>query len=162
MNQQRLKALQKNLDLLYKKLGMFEQELAICSNANQIFDYEQRVEKIIPQIRGYEVEFWRIIAQDAGVYFENTDEQTATEVLATLQSEVTAIERVNSITSSNEMMEILRDIKAKLNEPEASASAKLKATIPYNSRILSYEADLDTERFIFKKFQPLRKFLRLR
>ncbi|MCT7965363.1 hypothetical protein NG799_03320 [Laspinema sp. D1] len=152
MNQQRLNDLQENLDLLYEKLGMFEQELAICANANQKFELKQRIKKeIIPQIKGYEVEFWEIIAQDAGVYFENPDEQTATEVLATLQSEVTAIERVNSSTSSNEVMEIIRDIQAKLNEPEASASAKLKGTIPLVPLLLSCEVELDIEKFLFNK-----------
>ncbi|MGL4500349.1 MAG: hypothetical protein ACRCU2_14885 [Planktothrix sp.] len=164
MNQQRLNDLQENLDLLYEKLGMFEQELIIAANANQKFELKQRIKKeIIPQIERYESDFWVIIAQESGVNFENTDDQTVTEVLVSLQSAVTAIERVNSSNSSNELMEILRDIKAKLNEPEASASAKLKGTIPLIPGLLSYEVDLDTERFIFNKvLQGTRKLLRLR
>ncbi|MGL4500794.1 MAG: hypothetical protein ACRCU2_17125 [Planktothrix sp.] len=164
MNQQRLKDLQENLDLLYEKLGMFEQELILAANANQKFELKQRIKKeIIPQIERYESDFWVIIAQNEGVIFENTDDQTVTEVLVSLQSAVTAIERVNSSNSSNELMEILRDIKAKLNEPEASASAKLKGTIPLIPGLLSYEVDLDTERFIFNKvLQGTRKLLRLR
>ncbi|MCT7965365.1 hypothetical protein NG799_03330 [Laspinema sp. D1] len=163
MNQQRLKDLQDNLDLLDEKLGMFEQELIICANANQKFEVKQRIKKeIIPQIERYETEFWGIITtQDPGVVFENADEHTVTEVLTSIQSAVTAIKRVNSSNSSNELMEILRDIQAKLNQPEASASAKLKGTIPLVPGLLSYEVELDTEKFISNRvLQGARKLLK--
>ena len=61
---------------------------------------------------------------------------------------------------SDEVLQILQEIRDKLNQPGATAAAKLKGVIssipPFVG--ISYEAELDTENFFQQHFPTFRKW----
>jgi len=82
--------------------------------------------------------------------------QRLKQQLAGIVTELTAITKEPPPElASAQILELLNQILAKLNQPERSAAAKLKAAIstipPFVS--LTYEAELDTES-TFKRYFP--------
>lgn len=159
MSQQRQKDLQENLELLYEKWGMFQRELVVSANANQKFELKQRIKReIIPSIRRYETEYWELMTQDAVfVLNEEINETDAAEALAKVESAVTKVERADTSIYSREAVELLREIRTKLNEPSQSASAKLKATLPLIPGLLAIELEMDAEGVVSQTLQTVRK-----
>jgi hypothetical protein len=65
VDQSRLTDLQSNLNLLYEKLGVFEQELIVGSSTQAKFELNHRIKReIMPSIRRYEAEYWELYPQD--------------------------------------------------------------------------------------------------
>ncbi len=57
-------------------------------------------------------------------------------------------------------MQLLLEIRDKLNQQELPAAAKLKAALPLVPGILSYEVELDTESSLRRAVQPIRRLFR--
>lgn len=157
MNQQRLKDLQENLDLLYEKLAMFEQQLIIAASPPQRFELKKRISREIwPSIRKYEKEYWDLLPQEAILI---TDEE-AEETLGNLDQAVTAIERVDNDRYPPEVLELLKEIRSKLDEPGTAAAAKLKVALPIVPLLASYELEMDTEGMLSQLWRGLRDRLK--
>ena len=63
---QRLAGLEGLLELLYEKLGVFEQELIVTASTPAKFELKQRIKReIMPSIRQYEAEYWELYPKDA-------------------------------------------------------------------------------------------------
>lgn len=153
MNQRRLTDLQDNLDLLYEKLGVFENEMILSANANQKFELKKRIAKeILPSIRRYESEYWDLMPKEAIVISEEEAEVTLVKV----NEAVKAIERVDAAEYPPGMMELLQQIRSQLDDTGQAAAAKLKITLPIVPLLASYELEMDTEGMLSGIWQTIR------
>jgi hypothetical protein len=75
-------------------------------------------------------------------------------------TEVEAIANQFSANYADEFIQLLREIRDRLNEQELPAAAKLKAALPLVPGILSYEVELDTESSLRRAFGPIRRLFR--
>ena len=156
-DRQRLQDLEKNLQILYEKLGDFEQELIITAHAPTKFELRQRIKReISPSIRRYEAEYWELYPQEAILISE---EEAATQLVRVEQA-VEAIERIPQTEYPDKLMELLEDIRTKLDEGDKAASAKLKVALPLIPLIASYELEMDTEAMMYKTWKSLKKIVR--
>jgi hypothetical protein len=153
-DRQRLLDLKENLKILYEKLGKFEQELIINSSPMSKFDLEQRIKReIAPSIRRYEAEYWELYPQEAILI---SDEEAETQLMRVEQA-VEAIERNTQAEYPPEVMRLLQEIHAKLDEGDKAASAKFKLLLPLIPLIASYELEIDTEAFMYKAWKPIKR-----
>jgi hypothetical protein len=149
----RLSSLTNNLDLLYKKLGEFEEELIISCSIDQKFAIRQKIEKkIIPDIRKYEQEYWKIYPIDAIII----SEEEATTELTQVQQAIDKIQYSNGGNYPQKFLDLLEDIQTKLNDLDKVAAAKLKVVLPLIPMIASYELEIDTESLIYKTLESIR------
>lgn len=154
---QRLAHLENHLQLLYEKLGEFETELIINANAPAKFELKQRIKReILPKIRQYEVEYWELYPQEAILI---SNEEAASQLLKVEQA-VGAIERIPQAEYPPELIPLLQEIRAKLDEGDKAASAKLKIALPLIPAIVSYELEMDTEGFMYKAWKSIKAMVR--
>ncbi|MEM6838610.1 MAG: hypothetical protein AAF609_17365 [Cyanobacteria bacterium P01_C01_bin.120] len=157
MSQQRLSDLAANLDLLYEKLGNFEQALIISASPEQKFALQQQIKReILPSIRRYESEYWELYPEEAIVMPEEEAEQTVSEI----ERAVTVIERVDPVEYPPGMLDLLLDIRQKLDDLDSAAAAKLKVAIPIVPMLASYELEMDTENTLSQLWRSVRKRLK--
>lgn len=153
MNQQRLSDLQELLDLLYEKLGMFEQELAMSDGASKIALKQRIKREILPSIRNYETEYWDLLPQGATLLSEPEAEAALVEI----DRAVNSISVVDNSDYPPKMLDLLTEIRDKLNALDQSAAAKLKVTLPIIPMLASYELEMDTEGVLTKVMRSIRK-----
>ena len=103
------------------------------------------------EMQPYEQEYWEIVSQQSELV--EISEQEAQFAVAEIVEQVGEIE-VSSSTYPDEILILLKEIRAQLNQPGKSAAAKLKGVIssipPFVG--ISYEAELDTEKFLYNYF----------
>ena len=157
MSSDRLRQIEKNLELLRQQQGAVEEEIILTTGLPKI-QAEQRLRSHIkPQIRQYEEEYWQILA--------NQPEETAIAVADPAPEVVVAeiVDRVGQLQASqqysDQVLQLLQDIDAKVSENK-SAAAKLRGVLsllpPFVN--LSYEAELDTENFLEMHFPTFRRW----
>ncbi len=155
----KLDTLEKALELRYETLSKAEKRLAMTDDIFAKSAIEQRIrEELLPEIRKYEAEYWKLLAQEAdAVVVEEADAEDAiTEVVQGVgQIEANPPEGV-----SDELVQLFQEIRDKLSEPGKAASAKMKLALPLIPGILAYEAELDTETTLRRLLQPIRKLLK--
>ncbi|PZV06631.1 MAG: hypothetical protein DCF22_23380 [Leptolyngbya sp.] len=156
----RLAKLEKLLKDEYEKLD------ALREGSGQTPDDEKRIQnnqkirdKIKPQIREYEEEYLRTLQHESvGLVFVEADAQATIDVVA---AEIDRVER-KAEQYPEEVLQLLQEIKAKLNQPGTSAAAKLKGSLslmpPFVN--LSYEGELDTENFFRRNFPTFMRLLK--
>ena len=155
----RLADLEKNLELRYETLGEAEKDLAMTTDTFEITRIKQRIrERVLPDIRKYEAEYWEVLVQEARTCA--VEEVDARNTIVEIVPEVEAIAYQPSANYADEFMQLLLEIRDKLNEPELPAAAKLKAALPLVPGILSYEVELDTESSLRRAVQPIRRLFR--
>jgi hypothetical protein len=153
MSQRRLNDLQDNLDLLYEKLGMYEEDLIKAIGAEKIALKLRIKRDILPDIRRYESEYWDLMPKEALVISDEEAEATLVKVNEAVKS----IERVDAAEYPPGMMELLQEIRNQLNDTGQSAAAKLKVTLPIVPMLASYELEMDTEGMLSGIWQTIRK-----
>jgi hypothetical protein len=152
----RLADLENILKLLYEKLGGFEQELIISCNQPANFELNQRIKRdILPKIRRYEAEYWEIYPKEAIII---SDEEAASQLVKVEQA-VESIDRI-SLTFDPELIPLLQDIRAELEEQNKAASAKLKVVLPLIPMIASYELEIETEGLMYKAWKSIKRLVR--
>ena len=154
----RLSQIEKNLKLLGEQQNAMEQEALVIGGLPKI-QIEQRLrEEIKPKIREYQKEYWQVLAQQAKTV--EIPEQEAEIIVAEIVNEVGQIELQRH---PDEVLQILQQIRDKLNQPGPTAAAKLKGVIssipPFVG--ISYEAELDTENFLQQHFPTFRKWAKV-
>lgn len=112
--------------------------------------------KLAAFVRDYQREYWENLAQQQNVY--NLQEIDARNAIIELQAEVVQVIDSNP-EIDNELISLLEQILAKLNEPQTPATGKIKWALPIIPGILSYEVEIDTENSLRRAFQPLKKLL---
>lgn len=156
-DRQRLVDLNRNLEVLYEKLGEFEQELIISASPPTKFELKQRIKReILPDLRRYEAEYWELYPQEAILI---SDEEAATQLVKVEQA-VGAIERIPQANYPPELIPLLQEIRTKLDEGDKAASAKLKIALPLIPAIASYELEMDTEGFMYKAWKSIKAMVR--
>jgi len=133
-----------NLD---KNIQRLKEQLAGKRDILVIIGPEEQV-----RIKQQEREKWDLIASES----QESSFPDAEVMVAEIVTELTAITaEPPPELASVQILESLNQILAKLNQPERSAAAKLKAALstipPFVS--LTYEAELDTES-TFKRYFP--------
>ena len=147
-DRQRLAYLEDNLEILYEKLGEFEQELIISSSQPAKFELKQRIKRdILPKIRQYEAEYWELYPKEAIII---SDEEAASQLVKVEQA-VESIDRISLTFYPRELIPLLQDIRAELEEQNKAASAKLKVVLPLIPMIASYELEIETEGLMYKR-----------
>ena len=154
----RVREIQTSVKMLRAQIQYYlEKEITLTTSSPAQFQLKRRLETdILPRIRKYEQEYWQILAKTA-----ETVEIPAPEaeiIVAEIVEEVGQIE-VQQLYP-DEVLQILREIRDKLNQPGLTASAKLKGVIssipPFVG--ISYEAELDTENIFQWHFPTFQKW----
>ena len=159
MNNVRLQQIEKHLELLREQQVALEEEAILVTGLAKVQALQRLKKDVKLPIKEFEEEYWQILSQQAE-YIE-VSEQEAEVVVAEIVQGVNSIELIKPIYP-DEMMMLLREIRDQLNQPETTAAAKLKGVIssfpPFVG--LSYEAELDTEKFLRKYFPTFTKFIK--
>ncbi|MDY7012515.1 MAG: hypothetical protein SVX43_02745 [Cyanobacteriota bacterium] len=156
-DRQRLADLTDILELLYEKLGEFERELIINANTSTRFELKQKIKReILPDLRRYEAEYWELYPSEALVI----SEQEAETQLARVEQAVASIEQISPAEYPPELISLLQEIRAKLEDLDKAASAKLKVALPLIPAIASYELEMDTEGVMSKTWKSIKRLVR--
>lgn len=156
-NYDRINDLKDILDLLYEKLGEFEKELIMSSNKSANFEVKQRIKReIIPAIRKYETEYWELYPQEAIII---SDEEAETQLVKVEQA-VVSIEQIPSNAYPSALIDLLQEIRDKLDKQDKAASAKLKVVLPLIPAIASYELEMETQGLMSKTWENIKKIVR--
>jgi hypothetical protein len=156
----RISQLQENLKLLYEQRNSLEKGVLMTPDDEKAIQNDQKLRfKIRPKIREYEEELFVILQQESpSVTFIEADAQVIVDALS---QEIVRVQRQPDKYTA-EMLELLKQIEKKLNEPGVTADAKLKGTLsmfpPFIG--LSYEAQLDTENFCRKYFPTFTRLIK--
>lgn len=146
-----LQNLDKNIQRLKEQLAGIRDAWTVARSEDKVL-LEQRINDKRIEIKELEREKWDLIASES----QEASFPDAEVMVAEIVTELTAITKEPPLElASAQILELLNQILAKLNQPERSAAAKLKAAIstipPFVS--LTYEAELDTES-TFKRYFP--------
>ena len=156
----RLVKIKKKLELLYEQLDAVENDELLNQNPLARTQCKQQIrEQVQPKIREYEVEYLRVLHQEsATLTFNEADAQAVIDVVA---EEVTRIES-NASEYPDELIQQVREIRAKLEQPGTPAALKVKPVISLlpPGIGLSIEGELDTEHFLRKHFPTFTRLVR--
>ncbi len=160
MNNNRLHQIEEHLDILREQQASLEREALLTTGLPKTHAEQRLRLEIKPKIRDYEQEYWQILAEEANqlAILEPEAEVAIAEIVET----VARIEAQPPDTYSAEMLQILREIRDKLNQPGTTAAAKLKGVISSIPPFIgvSYEAELDTENFFRKHFPTFTRVIK--
>lgn len=159
MSTDRLHQLDENLSLLREQLAGIE-ESKILSPMEEAVRLDQRIKKKKKEIQAVEQDYWQTVARSAQQL--EIPEAAAEEVVGEIVEAVTQIEAYPAPEYSAEMLQILREIRDKLNAPGSPAAAKLKGVISSMPPFIgvSYEAELDTENFFRTHFPTFTRLIK--
>ncbi|MEG4032106.1 MULTISPECIES: hypothetical protein [unclassified Microcoleus] len=154
----RLSDIQENLEDLQEQLVGKQKALNLAPQEEKI-RIKQQIRELRKEIREQEDDYWQVIAQQTKTV--EIPEHEAEIIVAEIVEEVGQIEVQGQY--SDEVLQILQEIRDKLNQPGATAAAKLKGVIssipPFVG--ISYEAELDTENFFQQHFPTFRKLIKV-
>ncbi len=154
---QRWDDLNEILELHYEKLGEFQKQLAISASTKEKFELKQEIKReILPSIRRYEAEYWKLYPGEAILI----SEEEAETQLARVEEAVTSLGQLPPAEYPPELMPLLEEIRTKLEDLDRTASAKLKVALPLIPAIASYELEMDTEGVMYKTWQSIKKLVR--
>jgi hypothetical protein len=152
MKKNRLNEIESHLELLYEQRRDKEEAIIVAPRGDKTILRQQLRLEILKPIRDYEQEYWQIVANQSNL--AEIPEAEAEVVIAEFVTGVGQLQGENA-----EVIEYLQKILAKVEEPDSTASAKLKTVIssipPFVG--VSYEAELDTENFLNRHFPLLMK-----
>lgn len=160
----RLSELEKHLKSFYEQRYGLEEGARMTPDDEKRIQNEQKIrDKIRPKIREYEQEYLQELKQrSVGLMFREEDAEAVIEVVA---QEVARVERqVDKYPDEyqNQIIQLLQEIKTKLDAPQPTAAAKLKGVLssipPFIG--ISYEAEIDTENFLRQHFPTFTRLVK--
>lgn len=159
MSTNRFSQLEQQLDNLREQLGCVE-EARSTSRPEDKAMLAQRSRMLKQEIQDVEKEYWQTVARSSQQL--DIPEAEAEEVVGEIVEAVTQIEAHPAPEYSAEMLQILREIRDKLNAPGSPAAAKLKGVISSMPPFIgvSYEAELDTENFFRTHFPTFTRLIK--
>lgn len=152
----RLLQLHKNLQMLYEQLGSIEDYL-ITVEPGQRARIQQQKNDLLIQIRSFEEEYQQCMRLEVRSL---TVPQEEAEVIVAELVDFTENISNNRRQYSDEVINLLQEIRNTLNQPNKPAVGKLKVAIPLFFNILSYEVELDTESTLRRLFPTFSKLLK--
>ena len=154
----RLSDMEENLEDMQEQLVGKVKALNLAEQAEKI-RIKQQIRELRKEIREQEEEYWLVIARQTKT--EEIPEHEAEVIVAEIVEEVGQIEVQRQYP--DEVVQILQEIRDKLNQPGPTAAAKLKGVIssipPFVG--ISYEAELDTENFFQQHLPTFRKWAKV-
>jgi len=154
----RLSDIEVNLESLREQLGGKEKARVLARLEDKTL-IKQQIRELCKEIQEEEEKYWQVLAQQTKTV--EIPEQEAEIIVAEIVEEVGQIEVQGEY--SDEVLQILQEIRDKLNQPGPTAAAKLKGVIssipPFVG--ISYEAELDTENFLQQHFPTFRKWAKV-
>ena len=151
---QRLTDLEEHLELNYRKLATFERKRDKTDSPGTEFGTEEDIKIIRERIRGYETEYWDIFPTEA----IDISEEEAQRYLARVEEAVRSIEIIlYTDYPSEELVALLQDIKAKLEDKDKTAAAKLKLILPLIPAIASIEFEMNPNGLMPKIWKTIRQ-----
>jgi len=158
----RLHQLEILLDKLQKQIAGVEDARVMARPEDKEL-LRQRIEALKSEMRPLEEEYWQRVAQQAQ---ELTIPEAEAEVaVAEIVTEVTQLEAYPPANYPDALLQVLREIRDSLkkpSDPETTASVKLKSAIslmpPFVN--LSYEGEIDLEKFFQTHFPTFRKLIK--
>ncbi len=155
----RLVEAEKVLDLRYEALSQAQKRLAMTDEIFAKTAIQQRIkEEVLPELRQCEAEYWELLAQESRSC--TVAEDDAGNAIVEVVREVQVIESKSNADYPDEVIQLLEEIRNKLNEPGNPAAAKAKLALSLIPGILAYEVELDTETALRKAFQPVRQLFK--
>ncbi|MEB3232707.1 MAG: hypothetical protein VKJ64_16985 [Leptolyngbyaceae bacterium] len=158
----RLSQLEDRLSEFQEQLSGMEETL-VLSPMEEHARLKLRIKKLKAGMRPFEEEYWQRVAQQANEL--SIPDAEAKEAVAEIVTEVTQIEADPPANYPEALLQVLGEIRDSLNkpdEPETPASAKLKSAIslmpPFVN--LSYEGEIDLEKFFESHFPTFRKLIK--
>ena len=154
----RLPDMEENLELLQEQLVGKVKALNLAPQDDKI-RIKLQIRELRKEIREQEEDYWQVFARQTKTV--EIPEQEAEIIVAEIVEEVGQIEVQGQYP--DEVVQILQEIRDKLNQPGATAAAKLKGVIssipPFVG--ISYEAELDTENIFQRHFPTFRKWAKV-
>ena len=154
----RLPDMEENLELLQEQLVGKQKALNLAPQEEKS-RIKLQIRELRKEIREQEEDYWRVIAQQTKIV--EIPEPEAEIFVADIVEEVGQFEVQGQY--SDEVLQILQQIRDRLNQPGSTAAAKLKGVIssipPFVG--ISYEAELDTENFLQQHFPTFRKWAKV-
>ena len=151
----RLSDMEENLELLQEQLAGKQKALNLAPQEEKI-RIKQQIRELRKDIREQEEDYWQVFARQTKTM--QIPKQEAEIIVAEIVEEVGQIEVQGQYP--DEVLQILQQIRDKLNQPGPTAAAKLKGVIssipPFVG--ISYEAELDTENFLQQHFPTFWKW----
>jgi hypothetical protein len=155
----RLGDLEKALELRYETLGKAEKRLAITDEIFAKNAIEQRIrEEVLPELRQYEAEDWEVLVQEARSC--GVEEVEAQNAIVEVVHEVELIENNPNANYPAELLNLLWQIRDKLNEPKTPVEGKAKLALNLLPGVITYEVELDTERALRRVKEPIKRLFR--
>lgn len=154
MTSDRLRQIENSLNRLYKQLADKQKTLDTIAPEEKERIRQQIEDLKQGEIQPLEVERQQILSAISEQLMK-ISEQEAEVVVGEIVMGVTQIEVQQPNPYSAEVLQLLREIRDRLNQPGPSAAAKLKGIISSIPPFIgvSYEAELDTETF-FRTYLP--------
>lgn len=158
MSNDRLRQLDELLDLLREQQVALEREALLTTGLAKT-QAEQRLRlETKPKIREYEQEYWQILANETASATTTIAEPEAEIIVAEIVESVARLEGQQAYPA--EIMQVLLELRDKLNQPQDSAAIKVKwvlsAIPPFVG--LATEGELDLEKFWQTNFPTFRKW----
>jgi len=152
----RLHQIEENLNILREQQASLEKEALLTTGLPKT-QAEQRLRiDIKPKIRDYEQEYWQILAENANQL--DIPEPKAEVIVAEIVESVGRLEVQQNYSA--EIMQILVELRDKLNQPKTPAAIKVKWALsgipPFVS--LAAEGELDVEKFLQINFPTFRNW----
>jgi hypothetical protein len=151
----RLPDMEENLELLQEQLVGKQKALNLAPQEEKS-RIKLQIRELRKEIREQEKDYWQVFARQTKTV--EIPEQEAEIIVAEIVEEVGQIEVQGQYP--DEVVQILQEIRDKLNQPGPTAAAKLKAVIssipPFIG--ISYEAELDTENFFQRHFPTFQEW----
>ena len=154
----RLPDMEENLEDLKEQLVGKVKALNLAPQEEKI-RIKQQIRELRKQIREQEEEYWQVLAQQTTI--GEISEQEAEIIVAEIVEEVGQIEVQRQYP--DEVIQILQEIRDKLNQPGATAAAKVKWVISTNFPFveISCEGEVDTEKLLKQRFPTFRKWAKV-
>jgi uncharacterized protein (DUF927 family) len=151
----RLPDMEENLEDLKEQVVGKVKSLNLAPQEEKI-RIKQQIRELRKEIREQEEEYWQVFARQTKTV--EIPEQEAEIIVAEIVEEVGQIEVQREYP--DDVVQILQEIRDKLNQPGATAAAKLKGVMspipPFVG--IAYEVELDTEKFLQRHFPTFRKW----
>ena len=158
-NAKRLAHLEELLDIEYEKLHEFEKGISLADGISQKIALRQQIRRELgPRLRSLEREYAELLAD--GVPTEEVPSAEAEGLIEEVRQAVVKAEETPPANAPQEMLQLLTEIREKLNEPGKSASAKLKVALPIIPLISSYELQMDIENVVTGVWRKTREFFK--
>jgi hypothetical protein len=154
-NTYRMEQLEELLDIEYEKLHEFEKAISLADGISQKVALRQQIKRqLTPHLQELEHEYAELLASgSASIEIEPMEAENLVAELAAAASKTQANTQGSAPAK---MVELLNEIRDKLNEPGKTAAAKLKVTLPIVPLIASYEMEMDTEAVVTQAWRKTR------